>query len=82
MNIPEAITCRDRFLRACTCQAVDRPPIWMMRQAGRSLPEYMKLKEGYKFTELVQTPERVPPRTLCCMTTAKISLWKLITVRS
>ena len=64
MNIPEGITCRDRFLRACTCQAVDRPPIWMMRQAGRSLPEYRALKEGYKFTELVQNPELAAEVTL------------------
>lgn len=64
MNIPEAMTCRDRFLRAATCRPVDRPPIWMMRQAGRSLPEYMKLKEGYKFTELVQNPELAAEVTL------------------
>jgi len=64
MNNPESITCRERFLRACTCQATDRPPIWMMRQAGRSLPEYMKLKEGYKFTELVQSPELAAEVTL------------------
>ncbi len=58
INTPmKGITCRERFLRACTCEPVDRPPIWMMRQAGRSLPEYRKLKEGYKFTELVQSPE-------------------------
>jgi uroporphyrinogen decarboxylase len=64
MDTSESITCRDRFLRACTCQAVDRPPIWMMRQAGRSLPEYRALKEGYKFTELVQNPELAAEVTL------------------
>ncbi len=64
MNNSESITHRDRFLRACTCQAVDRPPIWMMRQAGRSLPEYRALKEGYKFTELVQNPELAAEVTL------------------
>jgi uroporphyrinogen decarboxylase len=57
MSTPEAMTHRKRFLHACTCQPVDRPPIWMMRQAGRSLPEYRALKEDCKFTELVQNPE-------------------------
>jgi len=57
-------TCRERFLRACRCEANYRPPIWMMRQAGRSLPEYRKLKEGYRFTELVQNPELAAEVTL------------------
>ncbi|HEY5652964.1 MAG TPA: uroporphyrinogen decarboxylase [Pontiella sp.] len=64
MNTLLDITCRDRFLRACTCQSVDRPPIWMMRQAGRSLPEYRELKATRKFTELVQDPESAAEVTL------------------
>jgi uroporphyrinogen decarboxylase len=64
MNDPNSITCRERFLRACRCEANIRPPIWMMRQAGRSLPEYRKLKEGYRFTELVQNPELAAEVTL------------------
>jgi len=64
MNVDKNINFRDRFLRACRCQAVDRPPIWMMRQAGRSLPEYRALKAGYKFTELVQNPELAAEITL------------------
>jgi uroporphyrinogen decarboxylase len=64
MNKTAPMTCRERFVNACTCKPTDRPPIWMMRQAGRSLPEYMELKAGYKFTELVQSPELAAEVTL------------------
>ena len=55
---------RARFLKALRCEATDRPPIWMMRQAGRSLPEYLALKEGKRFTELVQDPATAAEITL------------------
>lgn len=55
---------RDRFLKACRCEPVGRPPIWLMRQAGRVLPEYRALKEKYSFLELVQTPELAAEVTL------------------
>jgi uroporphyrinogen decarboxylase len=58
------ITSRERFLRACRGQPLDRPPIWLMRQAGRALPEYRKLKEKYTFLELVQNPELAAEVTL------------------
>ncbi|MBA2661393.1 MAG: uroporphyrinogen decarboxylase [Bradymonadaceae bacterium] len=48
---------RERFLRACRKQKVDRPPLWVMRQAGRHLPEYRELKLKHSFHEIVQTPE-------------------------
>ncbi len=48
---------RERFLSAARSQPVDRPPIWVMRQAGRHLPEYLALKEKYTFHQMVQTPE-------------------------
>lgn len=48
---------RERFLAACACQPVDRPPVWIMRQAGRYLPEYRDLKQKYTFVDLVRTPE-------------------------
>lgn len=55
---------RERFLNACHCKPVDRPPVWLMRQAGRCLPEYRKLKETYTFVELVQNPELAAEVTL------------------
>ena len=57
-------TSRRRFLDTCDCRAVDRPPVWLMRQAGRALPEYRALKQKYSFLELVQTPELAAEVTL------------------
>jgi uroporphyrinogen decarboxylase len=47
----------DLFLRALEGENVSRPPVWMMRQAGRYLPEFMKIKEQYDFFTRCQTPE-------------------------
>ena len=47
----------DIFLRALDAEALDRPPVWMMRQAGRYLPDFMKLKAKYDFFTRCQTPE-------------------------
>jgi uroporphyrinogen decarboxylase len=58
------VTRRRRFLEACHCRPVDHPPVWLMRQAGRALPEYRGLKEKYSFLELVQTPELAAEATL------------------
>jgi uroporphyrinogen decarboxylase len=55
---------RDRFICASRCQPLDYPPIWMMRQAGRALPEYRELKQRYTFVQLVQNPELATEVTL------------------
>ena len=48
---------RERFLRACRRQPVDCTPVWFMRQAGRSLPEYRSLRERYALLDIVRLPE-------------------------
>lgn len=48
---------RERFLAAVRGERVDHAPVWVMRQAGRHLPEYMKLREQHSFHDLVKTPE-------------------------
>src|SRR5579872_616375 len=47
----------DLLLRALKGEMTERTPVWMMRQAGRYLPDYLKLKEKYSFFERCQTPE-------------------------
>ena len=54
----------DRFLRACRRQSVDRVPVWFMRQAGRYMKEYRKLRERHSILELAKTPELAAEVTL------------------
>jgi uroporphyrinogen decarboxylase len=54
----------DRFLRACRSEAVDRTPVWFMRQAGRYLPEYRELRKGKDILALCRDPELVVEATL------------------
>ncbi len=46
-----------RFMRAARCEPTDTTPIWIMRQAGRYLPEYMAVRRRVSFLELCKTPE-------------------------
>lgn len=54
----------DLFLKALRGEELSRPPVWMMRQAGRYLPEYLALKAKYDFFTRVQTPELAAEITL------------------
>lgn len=53
-----------RFLKACRCEPVDRTPIWLMRQAGRYMPEYRELRQQYSILEIIKTPELARDVTL------------------
>lgn len=54
----------DLLLRALRGEEVSRPPVWMMRQAGRYLPEFMELKDKYDFFTRCQTPDMAAEITM------------------
>jgi uroporphyrinogen decarboxylase len=51
------VTRKELFLRACCGESVPRVPVWMMRQAGRYLPEYLEIRAKHGFLEVCKTPE-------------------------
>lgn len=51
------------FLKALKCQNNERPPIWLMRQAGRYMPEYRELRKKYSFLDMCHDPELIAKTT-------------------
>src|SRR5213083_832853 len=54
---PAPINRRELFLRACRGEVLPRVPVWIMRQAGRYLPEYREIRAKHAFLEVCKTPQ-------------------------
>src|SRR5512143_3084602 len=54
----------DRFLKACRLESTDRTPVWLMRQAGRYMPAYRRVRERHSLFEMFKTPEIAAEVTL------------------
>jgi len=54
----------DLLLRAARGERTERPPVWLMRQAGRHIPEYREIRSSYSFREAITTPEVAAEITL------------------
>ncbi len=58
------MTTNSILLQTLRGEQTERPPVWFMRQAGRVLPSYMKIKENYTFWQMMQNPEVAAKVTL------------------
>lgn len=58
------MTTKSILLQTLRGEKTERPPVWFMRQAGRVLPSYMKIKENYTFWQMMQNPEVAAKVTL------------------
>jgi len=58
------LTTNSILLKTLRGEKTERPPVWFMRQAGRVLPSYMKIKENYTFWQMMQNPEIAAKVTL------------------
>ena len=63
-NILKTLNNESIFIKACKRQPTERTPIWIMRQAGRYLPEYRAIREKHAFFEVAHTPELCAEVTL------------------
>jgi len=64
MSSQESTQNQPRLLRACRREAVDTTPVWFMRQAGRYMPEYRRIREQHTLLEIVERPELAAEVTL------------------
>ena len=70
----EAMTRRERYRAALSGEPFDRPPIWIMRQAGRYLPEYQAIRSQHTFWEMCLKPEVSAAATLSACRTLDVDL--------
>ena len=57
--LSSTVSSQSSFLKALACQNKERPPVWIMRQAGRYLPEYQVIRKKYPLEEMFRNPELI-----------------------